>query len=158
MEIEKERVENLKLAAFGVLQLLKDNLPKVCNLSIQQEDEFVINALRRHGAHLSTHSIDQSHLDPFKLLCWMGCAIINGLDGDSQNQAETILNALITSLEEILMLETEGRVRLLDKDKALIERLVLEEIKGNGDHGIGFNGLFVAFHCLRSTYKQLTEN
>jgi len=49
-------------------------------------------------------------------------------------------------------------VRLLDKDKALIERLVLEEIKGNGDHGIGFNGLFVAFHCLRSTYKQLTEN
>jgi len=37
----------------------------------------------------------------------------------------------------------------------MLKRFVMEELKDNCDHGIGFNGLFVAFHCLRSTYKQL---
>ncbi len=62
---------------------------------------------------------------------------------------------MISSLEEILISETKGEVRLTQIDGMLIRRLVLEEIKGNPDHGIGFNGLFIAFHCFRSTYKQM---
>ena len=116
----------------------------------------MISALKRHGQHLSTHTVDQDHLDAFKLLCWIGCAIINRLEkGISYSQHETILEALIKSLEEILVMETNHKVRLTKKDRTLLKRFVMEEIKGNVDHGIGFNGLFVAFHCFRSTYKQL---
>jgi hypothetical protein len=57
-------------AAYGVLQLLKDNLPKNCKLSIEREEEIVIKALTRHGNHLSAISVAPTHLDPFKLLCW----------------------------------------------------------------------------------------
>ena len=52
-------------------------------------------------------------------------------------------------------METNYNVRLSEKDRVLLKRFVMQEIKGNGDHGIGFNGLFVAFHCFRSTYQQL---
>lgn len=148
--------EEIKLAAFGALSALKDNLPDNCKLSIEDEDEVVISALKRHGEHLSTHAVDQGHLDPFKLLCWIGCEIIARLEQDvSFHQHGVVLESLIKSLEEILFLETNYEVRLTDKDRTLIKRFVMEELKGNGDHGIGFNGLFVAFHCFRSTYKQL---
>lgn len=147
---------DLKKAAFGAFLRLKDNLPDNCKLSVENEDRFVIDALGMHGSHLSTHSIDQTHLDPIKLICWIGCAIINGLDQDiAYAQAETILDALINSLEEILSLETNGEVILPKADRILLKRLLMEEIKGNPRHGIGFNGLFIAFHCLRSTYKQI---
>jgi hypothetical protein len=146
----------LTRAAFGVLLALKDNLPANCQLSIEQEDEFVITALKRHGAHLTVHTVDQNRLDAFKLLCWIGCAIINGLEKEpSYHQHATVLDALINSLEEILVMETNRKVRLTNNDRELLRRFVMEEIKGNSDHGIGFNGLFVAFHCFRSSYRQI---
>lgn len=146
----------LKKAAFGVLSLLKDNLATHSELSIADEDEVVIAALKRHGAHLSTHAIDQTHLDPFKLICWLGCEIVNRLDrGEGfQTQASTVCDSVIKSLEEILGLETDLTVNVPSEDKTLIKRLLMEELNGNTDHGIGFNGLFIAFHCLRSAGKQ----
>lgn len=152
--------EELKKAAFGVLTVLKDNLVAHSSLSIVDEYEVVIAALKRHGVHLSTHAIDQTHLDPFKLICWLGAEVIGRLDrGDGvESQAETILGAVIKSLEEVLALETKLAVTLRPNDKTLIKRLLMEEIKGNCDHGIGFNGLFVAFHCLRSTFKQMNAS
>jgi hypothetical protein len=153
----QEDGEELKKAAFGVLSLLKDNLGAHSILSIEDEDEVVIAALKRHGLHLSTHAIDQTHLDPFKLICWLGVEIVSRLEeGDGfEHQAGTILDAVIKSLEEVLALETSLSVRVPQDDKMLIKRFLMEEIKGNPDHGIGFNGLFVAFHCLRSTFKQM---
>lgn len=143
-------------AAFGALLALKDNLPANCTLEVEDEDEVVISALRRHGEHLSTHAINQGHLDPFKLICWIGCAIIERLDKDvSFHQHEQVLASIIKSLDEVLALETHRAVRLSESDRTLVGRFVMEEIKGNGNHGVGFNGLFLAFHCCRATYRQL---
>lgn len=146
---------DLKRAAHGVLQSLKDNLPKNCELSVEREDEVVINALTRHDLHLSTHAIDQNHLDPFKLACWIGCEIIKALEDTSYHQHETVFDALVDTLEEFLVLETNRAVLLQRDDRELLKRLFMAELKGNGEHGIGFNGLFIAFHCLRATYNQL---
>ena len=144
-------------AAFGALQILKDNLPENCKLSVENEYNVVFTALKRHSEHLNTHAVRQKHIDPFKLLCWVGCALIQGLEkGESYHQFEQILEALINGLEEMLMLETNSKVRLPKPDRILIHSLMMEEIKNNPDHGIGFNGLFVAFHCFRSSYKQLS--
>lgn len=148
--------EEMMAAAFGVLQILKDNLPDKSILSVENEYDVVFNALKRHSEHLNTHAVRQKHIDPFKLLCWVGCVLIQGLEkGESYHQFEQVLEALMNSLEETLMLETNSKVRLPKSDRVLIQSLMLEEIKGNGDHGIGFNGLFVAFHCFRSTYRQI---
>jgi len=148
--------ENIKRAAYGALLLLKDNLPENCKLSIQDVDEIVIHALRRHGEHLATHAINQSHLDPFKLLCWLGCAIVERLEmGESFHQHERVIDSLLMTLEQILVLETKFEIRVLPADKELIKRLLMEEIKGNRNHGIGFNGLFIAFHCFRSANEQI---
>lgn len=151
--------EDLKRAAFGVLKVLKDNVGERHTLSISQEDEIVIAALKRHGAHLSTHGIDQKHLDPFKLIAWLGCEIINGLErGDGfEHQAGVVLDSIIKSLEEILAFETEKYVCVRSEDKELLKRLLLQELLHNPAHGIGFNGLFIAFHCLRSAYKQVQD-
>lgn len=148
--------DDMKKVAYGALLVLQDNLPSNCKLRIEDEEEIVISALKRHGDHISTHRVDQEHLDAFKLLCWLGGALIERLEtGESYTQHETILEALIVTLEEVLVLETNRQVKLTPKDHRLIKQFVMEEIKGNPDHGIGFNGLFIAFHCLRSTYKQL---
>jgi hypothetical protein len=148
--------EDLKKAAYGAYLILKDNLPENCTLSVQHEDDLIISALKRHGMHLSTHAVEQNHLDPFKLLCWIGCAIIQGVEkGESYYQQETIVTALIESLEVILASETNCGVIIPQEDKILLHRLVMAEIRGNGDHGIGFNGLFAAFHCYRSAHKLL---
>jgi hypothetical protein len=149
--------EEMKRAAYGALQLLKDNLPPECKLSVSNEDNFVICALRRHGAHLSIHTISQDNLDPLKLLCWIGGAVIDGVEDVSFHQQEVILNAILNSLEETLMLETNKKIRLESDDRILLQRFVMQEIKGNSEHGIGYNGLFTAFHCFRSAYKQISK-
>ena len=151
--------EEMTASAYGLLQILKDNLPDHCKLSVENEYEVVVSALKKHSAHLNTHAVRQKHIDPFKLLSWVGCALIQGLEnGESYHQHDQILEALINSLEEMLMLETDAKVRLPKPDRVLIHSLMMEEIKKNPDHGIGFNGLFVAFHCFRSAYKQLRDN
>ena len=149
--------EDIKRAAFGALQALKDNLSTHSELSIEQEDDFVIAALKRHGVHLATHAVSQSHLDPFKLVCWLGCAIIDGLEDLTFHQHGVVVDAVIKTLEEILVLETSFRVRLTLNDRELLKRLVMAELQGNPDHGIGFNGLFVAFHCYRSSFRQMNR-
>jgi len=147
----------MKRAAYGAYCLLKDNLPKDFKFSEKEEDDFIISALKRHGAHLSTHTINQDHVDPFKLLCWIGCAIIGEIEDITYKRHDEVLTALINSLEETLMLETGFRLRLTQNDRNLFHRLAMEEIKGNGDQGIGFNGLFIAFHGLRSSYEILAR-
>ena len=149
--------EKMKRAAHGALLLLIDNLPANCKLSVEDVDEVVITGLQRHGEHLTTHAINQTHLDPIKLICWLGHAVVERLDKDvSFYQHETVILAVLTTLEQILAFETRMQIRVLKNDKELIKRLLMQEIKGNGPHGIGFNGLFIAFHCYRSSYEQVS--
>jgi hypothetical protein len=147
--------DEMKRAAYGAYSLLKDNLPKTFNFTEQAEDDFIIAALRQHGEHLSTHAIDQDNVDPLKLLCWMGGAIIIQIKDPKFRQQSDVLDALINSLEEVLILETGFELRLTKHDRNLFHRLAMEEMKGNPEHGIGFNGLFLAFHCLRSSFNAL---
>lgn len=148
--------EKLKKEAYGALSSLKDNLSPI-KLSFEDELEVVRAALKRHDLHISTHAIDQTHIDPFKLVCWLGWEILDRLDRGqgSETQAATVAESVMKTLNEILSIETDRAIYLKSADKKLLLGLLMEEHKGNGDHGIGFNGLFVAFHCFRSTYKQL---
>jgi hypothetical protein len=147
--------EEMKRAAYGAFLVLKDNLPKSFVYTEKQEDDFIIAALKRHGAHLSTHAINQDHVDPFKLLCWIGAAIIADIK-DPELQCE-LLTALINSLEETLIFETGLKLKLSEDTRNLFHRMTMEELKGNADHGIGFNGLYVAFHGLRISYDILAN-
>jgi hypothetical protein len=144
-------------AAYGAYSLVKDNLPSDFKFTEQQEDDFIICALRRHGEHLSTHTIDQDTVDPLKLICWIGCAIIDQIKDPTFALQEKVLAALINSLEETLILETGFGLRLSQDDRILFQRLAIQEIKGNSDHGVGFNGLFLAFHCLRASYDAMVN-
>lgn len=147
--------DEMKKAAFGAYSLLKDNLPKDFIITEKDEDDLIITSLKRHGAHLSIHTINQEHVDPFKLLCWIGGAIILEIEDKTFVRHADVLTALINSLEETLMFETGLRLCLAQDDRNLFHRLAMEEIRGNGDHGIGFNGLFLTFHGMRSSYETL---
>jgi len=149
--------EEMKMAAYGALSVLKDNLPASFKISEKFEDDFVISALKRHGNHLSVHTISQDHVDPLKLICWLGCAIISEIKDDTFQIQSDVLTAIINSLEETIMLETNCQISLSENDRNLYHRLAIEEIKGNGDHGIGFNGLFIGFHSLRASYNALVK-
>jgi hypothetical protein len=149
--------DEMKKAAYGAYSLLKDNLPKGFTFTAKGEDDFIIAALKRHGAHLSIHTINQDHVDPLKLLCWIGSSIIAEIEDPSYKMQSEVLMALINSLEETIMLETNCCIRLSENDRNLFHRLSMEELKGNADHGIGFNGLFVAFYGLRSSFEKLVK-
>jgi hypothetical protein len=148
----------LAASAFGVLALLKDNLAgKGYTLSIQDEDEVVIKALTQHGGHLSIIGIQQDHLDPFKLVCWLGKALISHLEaGDGDSQREVIIDGLIETLDELLFLETDENALVAAEDKELLKRMLVAEMTNQCDHGIGFNGLYIAFHFARGAVKSLT--
>jgi hypothetical protein len=149
--------ESIKRAAFGALQILKDNLPEGCKLSIDKEDNVVITALKRHGTHLDTHTVSQHHLDPYKLVCWLGCAIIDGIEDVTFYQQRVVVDAIIKTLEEFLAYETSCQVRVTPNDRELLKRLMMAELTGKPEHGIGFNGLFMAFHCYRSSFHQVNK-
>jgi hypothetical protein len=144
--------DEMKKAAYGAYCLLRDNLPNSFKFTESEEDNFIITALRQHGLHLSTHAIDQDNVDPIKLLCWVGSAIIGTINDPTYKLQGEVLTAIINSLEETIILETSFILRLTSPDFNLIHRMAMEEIKGNGKHGVGFNGLFLTFHALRVSY------
>jgi hypothetical protein len=149
---------DLQKEAYGVLLLLQEHLPKNYSLDLQNKEELVIDALRSHGDHLSLISIQQNRVDAFKLACWLSRSILRSLEADpSFSQHLAIVESLLKTLEEILFLDTDGNVRFSKEDRELLRRMAMAEIKGECDHGIGANGLYIAFHAAWATFISLHQ-
>ena len=150
--------EGLQREAFGVFTLLKDQLAALGHiLTEDSEERLVIDALTRHEGHLAVIIVQQNKLDPFKLACWLGDALIRSIPETKTKERTSALDGLINTLETLLYFETGEAVFVNDEDRTLLHRMLAEELSGNGEHGIGFNGLYVAFHFSCATVKDLNS-
>ena len=143
-------------SAYGALALLKANLPPGYSVSIDQEEEIVAQALSQHAAHLKFHQIEQKSLDPFKFVCWMGGCFLAGIERGEGNtsQCEAVIDSILHSLEELLIVESEAKLILPASSAILLKSMLLQEHAKNGAHGIWMNGLYVSFHCTCASYEE----
>jgi hypothetical protein len=145
--------DSLKKSAYGVLQRLLKHLHGRYKLPDDKLDLVVIDALTQHGDHLVAHSIEQKSVDAFKLACWIGGSMLERIDVNTERtDFDTVIDALIATLHELLVRETKWFLVMRGADRRLLKSLIVQEKKGNDRHGIWMNGLYVAFHCGIDAY------
>ena len=114
-----------------------------------------------HAEHLVQHKMNQTHVDPYKLVCWFGCALLSEAtiiknDKDGRCEFTAIAYAVIRTLTNFLNIDSEGRVILPPKSRQLLIQMLVQEKMRNHRHGIWQNGLYAAFHCSVATLRALT--
>ena len=115
---------------------------------------MVLAALQQHGDHLTVHHIEQTTIDAFKLACWLGGSLLDETRKEDKGQCADIIDALIKTLREFLIMESEWYLVMPPSSMALLKSLLLEEKAGNTKHGIWMNGLYMAFHCSLKSWKE----
>lgn len=134
--------------AWAVWTLLQGNLAPNYRLSLADEEEVIQAAMKHHGRHLDIHGVIPESLDAFKFLCGLGNALLEGLEEDSPHQRDIILNALISTLNEILDVETERKFCIPPETQVLLHRFVQQGWFGNSKHSVCMNGLYMAYSCI----------
>lgn len=95
--------------------------------------------------------MQQRHIDPFKIASWLGWFLMEEIQDDKQDgsdfQIEACCRVIVNWLAGILFIES--KFEMPEDDMGLITSLLRKEATGAGCHGIGMNGLFIAFHCAK---------
>jgi hypothetical protein len=148
--------ERGEIAYGAVKQLLlaiglgKDDLPEQFRGFIERA---VVVALTQHYAHLDSHCVKQTNADPYKLVSWLGCCILQDLPCEGENSStgtcafRTVADALIRTLCGLLKRDSGGRVELPRSTRKLLHQMLVAERIGKKEHGIWQNGLYAGFHC-----------
>jgi hypothetical protein len=153
---DEQAAERLIQSAYAAFKHIRENLVSHFALSTDREEIIIAQALSQHAKHLQVHQIEQTSLDPFKFICWIGGCLLNGLEkGDGNEfQCGVIIDAILHTLEEQLILESKATLILPNTSAELLKRMLLQENANNGAHGIWMNGLYVAFHCSVATHAE----
>jgi len=146
--------EKLIKSAYGVLQRLIKNLETGYELKIDRVEAIVIDALKQHGDHLAVHGIEQRSIDAFKFACWLGGSLLEKLERDDDHQFGIVIDALIKTLREFLIKESQWFLIMPKSCIALQKSMLLRERQGVGRHGIWMNGLYMSCHCSLMSWKE----
>lgn len=90
--------------------------------------------------------VNQKTVDSYKIVSWAGYLLAQDYKDDEK--CDIVIHCLAYALDSLLWVE-EPRGGLPEGTLTYLEQFVSNEIKNNCEHGIGMNGLFVAFHCAR---------
>ena len=113
-------------------------------------EETVIDMLSQHGDHLREHIKNQKHVDPYKIVSWLGCALLRKVSlikgREERCPSQAVARATILTLEGFLFHDIG--VHLQEDSRLLLQRMLIREKQDNyvSDHGIWQNGLYAAFH------------
>jgi hypothetical protein len=149
----------LAKSAYGAWKLFLKWVPKtVTRLRPDQEEQVVIRACAQHGKHLATHGIQQTSLDAFKLVCWLGGSWLDMLDREKDvEECRQITQGLLSTLRLILARETEWNLAVPPSTMKLLASFIEQEWRGNTEHGIWMNGLYAAFHLGATSWFEGKE-
>jgi len=151
------------LAAVGQLigainadfdESLRDLLPKI--------DKLLLKALTQHVSHLAHHGVDQVRVDPYKLVCWVGCSVLESVtcnpDPKTRCPFKVVAQSLIDTLCGFLATDSDGKLIFRSETrKMLLQMLIAEKIE-QSDQGIWQNGLYAAFHCSVESLRLLDDS
>jgi len=109
------------------------------------------NAIAHHHEHISFCRISQTTLDAYKFLSWYGWALLELTVPLETEKAKKVVTSTIQALNLLLRREAHRRDSGLNlNSQKLLRKLLMNEWGGASGHGIGKNGLYVAFHCAAS--------
>lgn len=125
------------------------------NIAIDDEQRKCLlkDCLRHHCRHIQHMRVLQRAVDPYKIVAWAGYILAEKNAKDSS--ARSIIRTVIQLLDSFLHAEVP-RGGLPEDTRNYLEDFVFNEIQSESDHGIGKNGLFVAFHSaskIKSKFK-----
>ena len=138
----------------GTLRMFLRNVQPGYEFSIDDVEAIVFEACRQHLDHLEVHDIEQHSIDPMKLACWLGGALLSKIDADNDHHCEVIIRALLKMLRGILISESKWFLLMPPSAMELLERFLMAERRKNFRHGIWMNGLYAAFHCPLVAWKE----
>ncbi|MDR1817909.1 MAG: hypothetical protein LBR07_07045 [Puniceicoccales bacterium] len=155
------KLPDAELGKEAVWSILK-RVRKICakfNIAISEADfdAVVIATLHRHGEHLSCHNITQDAPDLVKLTCWTCGELLDRAKAENDEEkgrekGRLVIKATLLTLCEFFRVDTRTK-EVPPETQLLIEQLLFQEYFGTPKHGIGMNGLFLAFHCALQTAK-----
>lgn len=146
--------ERMVKSAYGVLQRIIKSLEPEYSLTADKLEDVVLDALKQHGAHLAVHNIQQTNIDAFKLTCWIGGSLLERLEKNDGHQCGIVIDAILKTLRELMILETQWFLLVPPKCMALLKSFLLQEWNGNTKHGIWMNGLYMSFHNAIWSWKE----
>lgn len=148
--------DRINVAYGAVRQLLlaiglgQNDIPKEFHGFIEKAIRLT---LAQHGEHLVQHGVDQKHVDPYKLVSWLGCAILAQIPCEGENSDgkkcpfRVVARATLMTLCGFLKFDSKNKVELPVRTRKLLQKMLVAEKIGNHEHGIWQNGLYVGFHC-----------
>jgi len=145
--------EEIRKAALNTMRQLFRAFRKDSNFRIsiteKDEDHLISKTVQHHGEHIQLHQIQQEHVDPYKLLAWLGCNLLDMIEEGRESQDPPIQFKETTRIIVNVMagfLQKDHGIVLPIKTRRIIAKSLYQERFDNPDHGIWMNGLYLAFH------------
>lgn len=159
----EQETEFLNLAYRCYHNLMSSFAKKNIDGGIFLEERFqkdvVRKAITQHKNHITIHQIQQNSIDAYKLTCWLGCYLLENYRNNAQtgeNEASRSISlAIVNILAEYF--KRDVGVYLSTESYKFIVDLLHNEYKGNVQHGIWMNGLYLCFHVAKESHKE-SEN
>jgi hypothetical protein len=153
MSVDDDKDEEACKAAWSIQKLLRRLLGKrrldvFLRLTEEEWEGIVIGAMTRHEGHLKSLRMHQEGLDPFKFACWLCGEMLDRFSRDDvgRRKGGIVLRITLIVLRALFLRETKEKADIPEKAIELAHDMVMEEYFGTARHGVGMNGLYLAFH------------
>lgn len=162
---EEERSE----VAWSAIKQFQATLKEVYSQDLnkeQQLDSALIGMLTQHQKHLDNHVDEQSDVDPYKIVCWYGCCLLqDAIVIHSNNTSERvacpskiIAKAMVNTLNGFLYQDSHKKFYLSEEQCNFLVRMLMMEKKDNKEHGIWQNGLYSSFYAALAIANQASPS
>lgn len=111
-------------------------------------------SIHQHLNHIDVHKVTQNSLDVYKMASWIGCAILDEARSGALEPDEyfmPIVKSIVLTLKSFYYADTN--IQLPEPTIEFICGLLFNELKGNQNHGIWMNGLYLSFHVALESHK-----
>lgn len=144
----------------SALPQLKTQLEETIS-QIDVEADIIVPMMSQHIGHLDHHEVTQEGVDPYKIVCWLGCEILSKVSCHRERPEKKICpfravgEALIDTLVGLLAEDSRGRIILSEHTRRFLLQMLIAEKLEHGKHGIWQNGLYAAFHCSVFAFREM---
>lgn len=134
-----------------VINQCLDKIDPEIQLTQLERDVACREAIAQHWEHVFQCNIKQASLDAYKFTCWYGWALLNRVVGLESDKADKVIKCTVKALNILLSKEFHRKDNGMGETSSqLLRKMLRNEWGKNERHGIGQNGLYVAYHCAAS--------
>lgn len=124
-------------------------------------DESMRNMLNQHSTHLDNHVENQTDVDPYKIVSWYGCSLLQMLPIQRSNHNDSlpcmcdiVAKATVETLNSFLYFDSDSKYYFDKNHQNFLVRMLLKEKSDDAKNGIWQNGLYTAFYSGLKVVRQ----